>query len=411
MTKDEFLFSTLPRHRKLRHVSFWLIWCLSFNLFFHLPNHVVRGWDLSGSELQNPNLQKLGPALFFIKTLIVNSWLAVIVPQVLFTYALIYWLLPCYFYKRRNIFFSFSIAVSVLAIYFFIAVAFKYSVPLYNTIWLEPYKFPAIWDMGHFILIDQLTTLPIVTGIALMIKLFKRWWLKQKETELLASEKAKAELQLLKAQIHPHFLFNTLNNIYFFTLNASPKAPELIKKLSDLLQYILNECNKPLVPLEKEINMVCDYMELEKIRYGEQMKMTIEIPIYTFASSVEFKNKFIAPLLLIPFIENCFKHGASKMIVHPFVELRISIENNWLNVYIRNSRPKTLVQSPSKGNIGLNNVKKRLQLLYPETHELNIISESETFTVLLKVELKVKDANSLQEEEEEIKQTTTYVMA
>ena len=124
---------------------------------------------------------------------------------------------------------------------------------------------------------EQLSSLPVIAGFAVMIKLMKRWWLKQKETEQLFQEKTKAELQLLKAQVHPHFLFNTLNNIYYFTLSGSPKAPEMINKLSGLLHYILNECNQPLIPLQKEINMVRDYMALEKIRYGEQMNMTIEI--------------------------------------------------------------------------------------------------------------------------------------
>jgi LytS/YehU family sensor histidine kinase len=110
-----------------------------------------------------------------------------------------------------------------------------------------------------------------------MINLVKRWWRKQKETELLAKEKTKAELQLLKAQVHPAFLFNTLNNIYFFTLTNSTQAPVMIKKLSGMLHYILHECDEPLVPLEKEIKMIRDYMALEKIRYAEQMQMTIEI--------------------------------------------------------------------------------------------------------------------------------------
>ena len=151
-------------------------------------------------------------------------------------------------------------------------------------------------------------------------------------------EKIKAELQLLKAQIHPHFLFNTLNNIYFFTLTASPKAPEMIKKLSGLLHYILNECNLPLVALKKEINMIQDYMALEKIRYGEQMNMTIEIP-------ENYNDKMIAPVFLIPFVENSFKHGASKMLSHPYVKLRITVENNLLHFFIMNSRPHQTIDS------------------------------------------------------------------
>ncbi len=208
----------------------------------------------------------------------------------------------------------------------------------------------------------------------------KRWWLKQKETEQLFQEKTKAELQLLKAQVHPHFLFNTLNNIYYFTLSGSPKAPEMINKLSGLLHYILNECNQPLVPLQKEINMVRDYMALEKIRYGEQMNMTIEI-------QEEGSEKLIAPLLLIPFVENSFKHGTSKMLAHPWVKLQMIIENNTLHFSVTNSRPPEAEPQLKKGNIGLKNVKKRLELLYPGTHELNIVSKPESFFVYLKVQL------------------------
>jgi LytS/YehU family sensor histidine kinase len=234
-----------------------------------------------------------------------------------------------------------------------------------------------------------------------MIKLIKRWWLKQKETDQLAREKARAELQLLKAQIHPHFLFNTLNNIYFFTLSGSPKAPEMINKLNSLLHYILNECNQPWVPLSKEFKMIRDYMALEKIRYGEEMNMIVEIPEH-------FPDKKIAPLLLIPFVENSFKHGASKMIAHPWVKLRVAIENNFLNFFILNSRPSSPEPVSVKGKIGLKNVRKRLQLLYPDAHDLNIVSESASFMVYLKIKLQEPAISSA--DTEEIKTELVYEM-
>ena len=249
---------------------------------------------------------------------------------------------------------------------------------------------------------DLLTSFPIVTGFALMIKLLKRWWLKQREAEQLAKEKTKAELQLLKAQVHPHFLFNTLNNIYYFTLNASPKAPEMIKKLSGLLHYILNECNRPLVPLSKEMAMLRDYTALEKIRYGEQMDMTIEM-------QENDSEKLIAPLLLIPFVENSFKHGASKMITHPWVKLRTTVEKGMLHFSIVNSRPPEDEPLAKKGNIGLKNVKKRLQLLYPNAHALNIVSKPESFAVYLKIQLQETVAAPAAYEEQT--STAAYAMA
>jgi LytS/YehU family sensor histidine kinase len=256
--------------------------------------------------------------------------------------------------------------------------------------------------MQRVVFIDQFTSLPIIAGIAIMIKLVKRWWQKYQETEQLAKEKIKTELQLLKAQVHPHFLFNTLNNIYFFTLSASPKAPEMIKKLSSLLNYILNECNRSLVPLEKEIKMIQDYMELEKIRYGEHMNMSVELPS-------DCKNKMIAPLLLIPFVENSFKHGTSKVLTQPFVKLHIKIEENNLRFFILNSRPPVNETATTKGNIGLKNVRKRLELLYPGNHELTIITEADVFIVDLKIKLQTV-APSAENQEENIS-TTDYAIA
>jgi sensor histidine kinase YesM len=386
MTKHDFVFSARLRYRAARQIIFWTIWSLSFNLIFHWPTHVFRGWDVTANGATSAKPQTVGLTFLFFKTLIINSWLAVIVPQILFTTALIYWILPAFFYKRSNIVSTLFALGCLVAAYFFIAVGFKYAVPLYNYlsgIYNKPIAFAS---MTHVVLIDQLTTLPIAAGFAVMIKLIKRWWLKQKQAEELSREKIRAELQLLKAQIHPHFLFNTLNNIYFFALNASPKAPQMIKKLSGLLKYILYECNQQWVPLEKEINMISDYMALEKIRYGEQMEMTVEI-VESSLSGEGARNRLISPLLLVPFVENSFKHGTSEMISRPFVKLRMEIDGAWLNFSIINSRPAIYPSLTVKGNIGLKNVKKRLKLLYPGEHELKITSEGETFAVNLRVRL------------------------
>ncbi|HEX7845308.1 MAG TPA: histidine kinase, partial [Chitinophagaceae bacterium] len=230
----------------------------------------------------------------------------------------------------------------------------------------------------------------------------KRWWLKQKQTEQLAREKTNAELQLLKAQVHPHFLFNTLNNIYSFMLSGSAKAPEMIKKLSGLLHYILNECNQAVVPLEKEIKMLEDYMALEKIRYAEHMQLTIDI-------KGDYNDKMIVPLLLIPFVENSFKHGASKMITQPFVKLSINIENDRLYFIVTNNKPSANEMESSKGNIGLKNVKKRLELLYPGTHELNIVTEPGVYAVQLNLQLQdIKNSNF---SSDEIKLQAEYAVA
>jgi LytS/YehU family sensor histidine kinase len=237
------------------------------------------------------------------------------------------------------------------------------------------------WNVFFFRSLDNiLFNLPTIGGIALAIKLLKYWYSKRREEQQLIISKANAELQLLKAQVHPHFLFNTLNNIYSFILTASPKAPEMIKKLSGLLHYIIYECNQPQVSLEKEFNMLHDYMALEKIRYGEQMDMTTNI-------QGNYRNKTIAPLLLIPFVENSFKHGTSKMLSRSWVSLNIVIENESLYFRIKNSKPEEYMHSGGKNGIGLSNVQKRLQLLYPGRNELKMTAGPDHFSVLLKLNL------------------------
>jgi sensor histidine kinase YesM len=414
VTSQDFIFSNERSHRVRRHVAFWALWCITYLLLFHYPIHSFVGWDFNEADAPDTfqNIRQISLPLFVLKTLIFNSLLAVVVPQVIFTYVLINWVLPGYFFKKGNVFLIAFILISVFIIYYFTASLFKYFSPTGDYISGLSKNLQAIdFDLCMYsALREQLSSLPVIAGFAVMIKLMKRWWLKQKETEQLFQEKARAELQLLKAQVHPHFLFNTLNNIYYFTLSGSPKAPEMIDKLSGLLHYILNECNQPLVPLQKEIIMIRDYMALEKIRYGEQMNMTIEIRKDGFPPlEREAGMGLIAPLLLIPFVENSFKHGTSKMLAHPWVKLEMIIENNTLHFSVANSRPQEAKPQLKKGNIGLKNVKKRLELLYPGTHDLNIISEPESFFVSLKVPL--QEAYDYDTNNENIKTTNAYAMA
>jgi sensor histidine kinase YesM len=378
VTGYDFIFSRQRKHRIARHVVFWLVWCVAFNLLFHFPTHVYKGWDVSGPGTKN--LQHLGLPLFFIKALIVNSFLAVIVPQMALVYVLIYWLIPNYFYQRKNYLLTSFLTLCLLAGYYWIAVGFKYTPTIYNNIVNITPSVPTLAEIHRFVITDQLISLPIIVGFALMITLVKRWWQKQKETEQLSKEKTKAELQLLKDQVHPHFLFNTINNIYFFTLINLSQAADMIKKLAGLLNYILNDCNQPLVTLEKEIQMIQDYVALEKIRYGEDKQLTIAI-------TGQYQNKLIHPLLLIPFVENSFKHGASKVIGQPYVKLNIHIENNRLHFVVTNNKPATKDLTVAKGNIGLKNVRKRLELLYPDNHQLDIVTEQHSYTVNLSLPL------------------------
>jgi sensor histidine kinase YesM len=395
----DFIFSNRPTHRITRHVFFWISWWLYFVITFLLPTFHFPGYAF---KTHSPFIEKFGVPFFIKELLIFRSLLPVILPQVAYTYAIIFFALPRYFFKIKSPGITTFAFIGMMVLIYAASIGLMY-IPFYRNyiLGMTP-ALPGFTDTMHFVNKSYLFHLPVVASFAVMVKLVKRWWQKEKETEQLANEKTKAELQLLKAQVHPHFLFNTLNNIYFFTLSMSPQAPEMIKKLTGMLHYILNECNQPSVALEKELKMIYDYIDLEKIRYGEQMEMTIE-------TNGSFHNKMIAPLLLIPFVENSFKHGTSKMIRHPWIKLSINIEDNELYFLLINSKPVAGELTNQNGNIGLKNVRKRLQLLYPVAHELNIISEPESFTVFLKI--KLSELTSSPGTNEEIKQPADYAMA
>jgi LytS/YehU family sensor histidine kinase len=221
----------------------------------------------------------------------------------------------------------------------------------------------------------------ISTGVFVVFKYYKYWYKKHRENELLINENTQAELQLLKAQVHPHFLFNTLNNIYSLSLDDSPKAATTVKKLSGMVHYMINEGAESFVPVNKEIKMLLDYIGLEKIRYGERLEMTIEI------KQGQDDNRVIAPLLMIPFVENCFKHGASKTMGKAIVHLFIETGNEWLEFKISNNKLAIHENGDERKKIGLLNVKKRLQLLYPGKHQLDIQRGEGSFTVYMKIKL------------------------
>ena len=219
-----------------------------------------------------------------------------------------------------------------------------------------------------------------IGGFAAAIKLVKVWYLKQEAYQQIEREKLQAELQLLKSQIHPHFLFNTLNNLYALTLSKSNQSPAVVLKLSELLRYMLYDCNAPEVPLTKEIAFMRNYIGLEQLRYGDRLDMSVTI-------SGDCEGKLIAPLLLIPFLENAFKHGTSEQLEQAWMHVELSVQANVLKFKVINSREENPHNDMYAGGIGLQNVHKRLQLLYADRHELKIVAEEETFMIALTLEL------------------------
>jgi len=220
-----------------------------------------------------------------------------------------------------------------------------------------------------------------VVALAIVAKWFKFWYKQQKNNQALAEEKLQAELKFLKAQVHPHFLFNTLNNLYALTLKQSKEAPEVVLKLSDLLSYMLYDCTADTVALDKEVRLVEDYIALEKIRYGDRLNVSFNL----FG---EINGRAIAPLMILPFIENAFKHGVSEELDESWISIDLTLKPENLTLKVENSKSiqeETEDRFEYKQGIGLTNVKRRLEILYAEQYQLDIHESSESFLVVLKL--------------------------
>jgi len=375
------VFSNDRSVRFRRHLLFWTTWCFYLAITYLVPTNWIPAWNLQGPM---PHVEKYGVALSFFRILFAASLLALV--HMALVYGILYFILPRYLSKNKNWIITTGLLLLLICLvafinYFNFVLNFHISTRMGYFSKMPDMDF-TIRAWGRQILFNY----PTVVGFALAIKLLKNWYLKQEEAAQVAREKINAELQLLKAQVHPHFLFNTLNNIYSFIINDSPVASEAITKLCNLLRYIIYECNQPLVKLEKEIKMLRDYIDLEKFRYGQSFNLKLQI-------QGNATNKMICPLLLIPFLENSFKHGASQMLAHPWVNLDIVIEDENLYFTLSNSRPTLTGEKTITKGLGLSNVKKRLVILYPEMHSLKITEDAMSFCVSLKVPLFKPDEN------------------
>jgi len=366
-------FSEKRSTRIRRHFLFWTVWCFYWLTTYLIPTQWIPAWNVHGPM---PQIEKYGFAISVFR-LFMNTTLMTLILMGL-TYGVLYYFLPRYISRTKN-FIGTTILlllfVSFLAVinYIFLMLIFSISTRLgyFNQMPKMSFIIP-VW--ARLILFNY----PTVVGFALAIKILKNWYLKQKETAQVGREIINGELQLLKAQVHPHFLFNTLNNIYSFIINDSNDATEALKKLSTLLRYIIYECDQPLVQLEKELKMIRDYIDLEKIRYGKNFNMSLQV-------QGNASKKMISPLLLIPFLENSFKHGASQMLTHPWINLDITILEHELEFILSNSKPAIAGEKTISNGLGLRNVKKRLSILYKDTHALNITDDIMSFSVSLKV--------------------------
>ncbi|RZJ53924.1 MAG: histidine kinase [Flavobacterium sp.] len=218
-----------------------------------------------------------------------------------------------------------------------------------------------------------------LSAFFVFIKLIKDQYIIQKKALLLEKQKAETELKILKAQLNPHFLFNTLNNIYSLSLINSPITSQSIAVLSEILDCVLYRCSSTYVPISQEINLLNNYISLEKLRYDERLSVI-------FNHSVD-QNGSIAPLILLSLVENAFKHGAGEDIgSSPIIEIDLKLLDNCFEFTVKNSINDTNSETES-GKIGLNNIIQQLDKIYPENYTFNVTKTDKDFTAYLKINL------------------------
>lgn len=344
-------YTSWTKERIARHLLYWLAWLL----FYPTINAYKEGDFLSWVEIE----------------------LLAMIVKLPFVYFVIYFLVPNYLIRKRYLPFFLSAfglailgAVCIRAIEYYIIS--EYILPSFG------WQGGSFWRLKYFY---KVLDLIYIASLPTIIKLLQGYIQQEKLSNQLNEQKLGAELQILRNQLHPHFLFNTLNNLYGMVLTRDAQAPDIVLRLSQMMEYMLYDCDVDQIALDQEIAHLKNYIELEKIRFGDRVEISFE-------AGGALEGKLIAPLLLIAFVENAFKHGASNNENPSWIRINLWAEEEQLNFLVENNFPEGLLEEEAMAEgpsgIGLKNVRKRLQLIYPEQHELKITS-GETYLVQLKI--------------------------
>lgn len=305
-----------------------------------------------------------------------NTQLIILPVRIALTYFTVYVIIYRYLFNKKYgsvlIWWLASFLTAIVAqriIYFYIL--YPYSIyPQMNDVVFLSFK----------IFLKQLIWIYPVVILSAGYVILKKWYEEQRLSYVLAKEKLATELKYLKAQIHPHFLFNTINNIYSLALERSEKTAPLLLKLSDLLSFMIYESSAEKISLTKEINLIEDYIELEKIRYGERLAIQ-------FDKRGDYGNLLITPLIFLPLVENSFKHGASESIGNAWIKINLSVEKNSLIFTVENSKKDCTRVSKeiNEEGIGIKNLKKRLELMYKDKFKFDTVNGENSFLAVLKI--------------------------
>lgn len=337
------VISRLLKDRILQHVLFW---CLSFLILMNILK--------VSAEVKRIDL--IYTAVFHV-------------PIVLVVYLNLRLLFPLFWESKKYFYYSASVlTLTVVGSGFYLLLFDSWIDYIFTGYYFIAYY--SFWDISLYFAIYLFSTS--------LLRLARGWFRLQE----LENEKTLAELKALKSQINPHFLFNSLNSIYSLSRKESKVVPDKIVQLSDLMRHIIYDSDVEFISLEKEVEMVHNYIELQNLRSQKDNQIEFET-----VGNMQGKN--IAPLIFLPFVENSFKHGLKSGVKNAFVKIRLKVSGKVLDFEIVNSKGLSaeLQDSKYKG-IGIENVKKRLQLIYTDQHSLQISEKDETFKVLLQVQLK-----------------------
>jgi two-component system, LytTR family, sensor kinase len=286
-------------------------------------------------------------------------------------YIFYFWLLPILF-KTRNKIISVIIGFGVAILFGFFRVGAYYLIQKYIILFPETELEIKDWEIY-----GEIVQAIVASIYALLLKFTVDWFQNQKQKSELINQNQASELALLRSQVNPHFLFNTLNNIYSLVYQKSDVAPDAVMKLSSIMRYMLYDANSDKVPLRKEIEYLNSFIELQKLRI--KRKDFVEINIIG-----EVEDQPIVPMILIPFVENAFKHG-NKKADSPGIIINIQIIKEKITYEIISYLAKEIANKDNTGGIGLSNTKRRLELLYPKNHKLEIAQTVDKYIVKLEI--------------------------
>lgn len=345
------LLEKISRNRVVQHTLFWLF---SFGV---LINIFSLGEDLIKTD--------------FIYTFLFH------IPLVLSVYINLRILIPFFLNKKKYIFY----VVGVLILVFLTA----WSIELVFREKIVDFIFPGYFFISNYDIPNYAIFASIYLVVSTLLKMSKGWFElieAQRQLSQLKEENLTTELQALKSQINPHFLFNSLNSVYSLSLDNDEITPKVILKLSELLRFMLYEASEEKVSLEKEIHHLKNYVEIQKLRVSD-------IAEIKFEAKGDFKDFQITPLLLLPLVENGFKHGIKGDVENAYIHVFSSIKKDEFIFSVKNNKGIVdEIEGDKYKGIGLKNVKRRLALLYPHSHNLEIIDDEKSFLVTLKLQVR-----------------------